>query len=102
MRRIQVEDGDVKRGLGFLLWPDPKAASSAMPRYSFSLSFFLFFYCFGNFSSCLVQLKWFIYLTSYSIYGHTGFTGTAIWIDPERYVGDIIRIGSLGLFLGIL
>ncbi|MDX1586829.1 MAG: serine hydrolase, partial [Balneolaceae bacterium] len=29
-------------------------------------------------------------LTSASTYGHTGFTGTSMWIDPEENVGIII------------
>lgn len=52
MTREQARDGDLRRGLGFLLWsPDPEASSHPFgPR----------------------------------TYGHTGFTGTSVWIDPDR------------------
>lgn len=52
MRRPQAQAGDLRRGLGFLLWsPDPEASSNPF---------------------------------SPSAFGHTGFTGTSLWIDPER------------------
>lgn len=52
MVRLQAEEGNARRGLGFALWcPDPEAS--------------------GNpFSS--------------SAFGHTGFTGTSLWMDPAR------------------
>jgi serine-type D-Ala-D-Ala carboxypeptidase len=52
MTRLQAQDGDVRRGLGFALWsPDPEASGNA----------------FGP-----------------AAFGHTGFTGTSLWIDPSR------------------
>ncbi|HEX9118816.1 MAG TPA: serine hydrolase [Anaerolineae bacterium] len=52
MRRLQAQDGAVRRGLGFALWsPDPEASSNPF---------------------------------SPATFGHTGFTGTSLWIDPER------------------
>ncbi len=52
MTRLQAEDGDTRRGLGFALWsPDPGAAG---------------------------------YPLGPEAYGHTGFTGTSLWIDPGR------------------
>ena len=52
MRRTQTQAGDLRRGLGFLLWsPDPEASSNPFSQHAF---------------------------------GHTGFTGTSLWIDPER------------------
>jgi CubicO group peptidase (beta-lactamase class C family) len=52
MARVQAQDGDTRRGLGFALWsPDPE--SSGNP--------------FGP-----------------DAFGHTGFTGTSLWIDPRR------------------
>ncbi len=52
MTRLQAQDGDVRRGLGFALWsPDPEASGHA----------------FGP-----------------AAFGHTGFTGTSLWIDPSR------------------
>lgn len=52
MTRLQVEQGDVRRGLGFALWsPDPEASGNP----------------FGP-----------------AAFGHTGFTGTSLWIDPAR------------------
>ncbi len=52
MTRLQVQDGAVRRGLGFALWsPDPAAASHPLSEKSF---------------------------------GHLGFTGTSLWIDPAR------------------
>lgn len=52
MRRVQAQAGDLRRGLGFLLWsPDPEASSNPFSQRAF---------------------------------GHTGFTGTSLWIDPER------------------
>ncbi len=52
MVREQARDGDLRRGLGFLLWsPDPEASSHPF---------------------------------SQRAYGHTGFTGTSVWIDPDR------------------
>jgi serine-type D-Ala-D-Ala carboxypeptidase len=52
MRRLQAEDGAVRRGVGFALWsPDPEAASNPLSPSSF---------------------------------GHLGFTGTSLWMDPER------------------
>lgn len=52
MSREQARDGDLHRGLGFLLWsPDPEASSHPF---------------------------------SQRAYGHTGFTGTSLWIDPDR------------------
>jgi CubicO group peptidase (beta-lactamase class C family) len=52
MTRLQAEQGDVRRGLGFALWsPDPEASGNPFSR---------------------------------SAYGHTGFTGTSLWVDPER------------------
>lgn len=52
MTREQARDGDLRRGLGFVLWsPDPEASSHPFsPR----------------------------------VYGHTGFTGTSVWVDPDR------------------
>lgn len=52
MERVQVQAGDLRRGLGFLLWsPDPEASSHPFSPQTF---------------------------------GHTGFTGTSLWIDPKR------------------
>jgi CubicO group peptidase (beta-lactamase class C family) len=52
MRRIQAQDGDIRRGLGFALWsPDPEASSNPFSQEAF---------------------------------GHTGFTGTSLWVDPKR------------------
>jgi CubicO group peptidase (beta-lactamase class C family) len=52
MTRLQAQDGDVRRGVGFALWsPNPHAMSHAL---------------------------------SPGAFGHLGFTGTALWIDPER------------------
>ena len=52
MTRLQAQDGDTRRGLGFALWsPDPEASSNPFSQQAF---------------------------------GHTGFTGTCIWIDPQR------------------
>lgn len=52
MRRTQTQAGDLRRGLGFLLWsPDPEASSNPFSQHAF---------------------------------GHTGFTGTSLWIDPDR------------------
>lgn len=52
MQRTQAQNGDLRRGLGFLLWsPDPEASSNPF---------------------------------SPNAFGHTGFTGTSLWIDPER------------------
>lgn len=52
MTRLQAQDGDVRRGLGFALWsPDPEASGNP----------------FGP-----------------GAFGHTGFTGTSLWIDPKR------------------
>lgn len=52
MTRLQVQDGDVRRGIGFALWsPNPRAMSHAL---------------------------------SPSAFGHLGFTGTSLWIDPAR------------------
>ena len=52
MTRLQAQDGDVRRGLGFALWsPNPRAMSHAL---------------------------------SQSTFGHLGFTGTSLWIDPAR------------------
>jgi CubicO group peptidase (beta-lactamase class C family) len=54
MTRLQTKEGDVRRGLGFVLWtPVPDADADGR---SFSEGTF----------------------------GHTGFTGTSLWIDPER------------------
>jgi len=52
MTRLQAQDGDIRRGLGFVLWsPDPEASGHPF---------------------------------SQRAYGQTGFTGTSLWIDPER------------------
>lgn len=52
MTRLQAQQGDVRRGLGFALWsPDPEASSNPF---------------------------------SPNAFGHTGFTGTSLWIDPAR------------------
>ena len=52
MTRLQAEDGNVRRGLGFALWsPLERAASNPLSRAAF---------------------------------GHLGFTGTALWMDPAR------------------
>ena len=52
MTRLQAQDNDVRRGIGFALWsPNPRAMSHAL---------------------------------SLSSFGHLGFTGTAVWVDPER------------------
>ncbi|MCX6047115.1 MAG: serine hydrolase [Chloroflexi bacterium] len=52
MTRLQAEDGDIRRGLGFALWsPDPEASGNPFSQRAF---------------------------------GHTGFTGTTLWIDPAR------------------
>lgn len=51
MTRLQAQDGDVRRGIGFSLCsPDPGSFNHSFTPRSF---------------------------------GHTGFTGTSIWIDPE-------------------
>ncbi len=52
MTRLQAQEDDVRRGIGFALWsPNPHAMSHALNR---------------------------------SAFGHLGFTGTSLWIDPER------------------
>lgn len=52
MIRLQAQEGDIRRGLGFALWsPNPEASSHP----------------FGG-----------------QAFGHTGFTGTSLWIDPTR------------------
>ncbi len=52
MTRLQAEDGNVRRGLGFALWsPLERAASNPLSQAAF---------------------------------GHLGFTGTALWMDPAR------------------
>jgi CubicO group peptidase (beta-lactamase class C family) len=52
MVHLQAQDGDIRRGLGFVLWsPDPEASGNPFSERAF---------------------------------GHTGFTGTSLWIDPER------------------
>ena len=52
MTRVQAQDGDIRRGLGFALWsPDPAASGNP----------------FGP-----------------GAFGHTGFTGTSLWMDPGR------------------
>ncbi len=52
MTRLQAEQDDVRRGLGFALWsPDPEASGNPF---------------------------------SPNAFGHTGFTGTSLWIDPVR------------------
>jgi CubicO group peptidase (beta-lactamase class C family) len=52
MIREQARDGDLRRGLGFLLWsPDPETFGHPFSPRSF---------------------------------GHTGFTGTSLWVDPDR------------------
>ncbi len=52
MRRVQVQNAETVRGLGFLLWsPDPLASSHPF---------------------------------SPTVFGHTGFTGTSLWMDPNR------------------
>jgi CubicO group peptidase (beta-lactamase class C family) len=52
MTRLQMQDGNARRGLGFGLWsPDPEASGNPFSRRAF---------------------------------GHTGFTGTSLWIDPAR------------------
>lgn len=52
MTRLQAEQDDTRRGLGFALWsPDPEASSNPF---------------------------------SPATFGHTGFTGTSLWIDPAR------------------
>ncbi len=52
MTRLQAQQGDTRRGLGFALRsPNPNAMSYAL---------------------------------SESAFGHLGFTGTALWIDPAR------------------
>ena len=52
MRRLQSQDGAVRRGIGFALWsPDPEASSNPLSEQAF---------------------------------GHLGFTGTSLWIDPTR------------------
>lgn len=52
MTRLQAQEGDLRRGLGFALWsPDPEASGNPFSQRAF---------------------------------GHTGFTGTSLWIDPER------------------
>lgn len=52
MTRLQMADGNTRRGLGFALWsPDPEASGNPFDQ---------------------------------SAFGHTGFTGTSLWIDPSR------------------
>jgi len=52
MKRLQAQDGAVRRGLGFALWsPDPAAASNPLSERAL---------------------------------GHTGFTGTSLYVDPLR------------------
>ncbi len=52
MTRLQAQDGNVRRGLGFVFWsPDPAAASHPLSQQAF---------------------------------GHTGFTGTSLWVDPAH------------------
>ncbi len=50
--RLQAEDGDVRRGLGWALW----SPATVSPSHPFSPRAF----------------------------GHTGFTGTSLYVDPER------------------
>jgi len=52
MLRVQAQEGDSRRGLGWILW-DPDPTTSGNPF-------------------------------SPSAYGHTGFTGTSLWVDPRR------------------
>lgn len=50
MVKVQAQEGNTRRGIGFLLWsPDPQASSHPFGKEAF---------------------------------GHTGFTGTSLWIDP--------------------
>lgn len=52
MTRLQMADGNTRRGLGFALWsPDPEASGNPFDQ---------------------------------SAFGHTGFTGTSLWMDPSR------------------
>lgn len=52
MLRLQSEEQDTRRGLGFALWsPNPEASSHPFSQAAF---------------------------------GHTGFTGTELWMDPGR------------------
>lgn len=52
MTRLQAQEGDTRRGIGFSLWsPNPQAMSHAL---------------------------------SQNVFGHLGFTGTSLWIDPAR------------------
>lgn len=54
MTRLQMQDGMLRRGLGFALWmDDPEASGNPFSREAF---------------------------------GHTGFTGTSLWIDPQRHL----------------
>ena len=52
MTRVQSQEGNTRRGLGFALWSaDPQASGNPFSEQAF---------------------------------GHTGFTGTSLWIDPQR------------------
>ena len=52
MTRVQAQQGDVRRGLGFALWsPNFDASSNPLSQASF---------------------------------GHLGYTGTSLWVDPLR------------------
>ena len=66
MTRLQAQDGDVHRGLGFALWsPDPEASGNA----------------FGP-----------------AAFGHTGFTGTSLWIDPSREL--VVAVMTIRVYYG--
>jgi CubicO group peptidase (beta-lactamase class C family) len=79
IRRLQSQEGDARRGLGFALWsPDPEASGNPFSPQAF---------------------------------GHTGFTGTSLWIDPERKLvaalmtnevyGGRVNRGILGLRIAV-
>lgn len=52
MRALQAEDGDIRRGMGFMLWsPNPAVPTNPL---------------------------------SPDTFGHGGFTGTSLWVDPQR------------------
>jgi CubicO group peptidase (beta-lactamase class C family) len=54
MVKVQAQEGNTRRGIGFLLWsPDPQASSHPF---------------------------------SYEAFGHTGFTGTSLWMDPHNHL----------------
>ncbi len=75
MTREQASHGNLRRGLGFVLWsPDPEASGNPLSQRAF---------------------------------GHTGFTGTSLWIDPQRslvvaLLANDVYYGRMGRRIGSL